>query len=195
MNDQHFASKPALLSDIENKCQEIGFDMPADLQAGALLKTLIASKPASLTLELGTGIGASLCWMVEGLDFQSKLVTVDNDPKLIEIAQQFFGSDPRVELCCADGGEWLLNYNGPQFDIIFADAWPGKYSHIETALDLLKIGGLYVVDDMKAQPNWPDGHQDFVDGLTTYLDKRKDLAITKMDWSTGVIVAAKTTGY
>jgi predicted O-methyltransferase YrrM len=77
------------------------------------------------------------------------------------------------------------------YDLIFADAWPGKYSHLESALRLLNAGGLYLIDDMLPQPNWPEGHGAQVDQLLAMLGKRSDLLLTKMAWSTGIIVAVK----
>ena len=165
--------------------------MPSDLYVGSFLKTLIASKPNGRFLEIGTGIGLSLSWMIEGMDADSKLISVDNDPALISIASSYFGEDDRVELICQDGTEWIKEYSGAKFDLIFADAWPGKYSEIDEVLDLLKVGGFYIIDDMTKQPNWPDGHEDNVITLTAYLEKRNDLQLTKMNWSTGLIMAVK----
>ncbi|UJH90293.1 methyltransferase domain-containing protein [Antarcticibacterium sp. 1MA-6-2] len=191
MNDFNIQNKPGILSEVENISKEIGFTMPSDIYIGTLLKTLITSKPNSNLLELGTGIGLSLSWMIDGMDSDSKLTSIDNDPELIEIAKNFFGQDKRVELICADGTEWINNYTGEKFDLVFADAWPGKYSEINRILDLIKIGGIYIIDDMSTQPNWPEGHQENVDGLIEYLENRKDLNLTKMNWSTGIIIAAK----
>ena len=66
--------KPAIYATLEKKGQEIGFTMPSDFQVGALLKTLITSKPGGNFLELGTGIGLSLSWMIDGMDEQSNLI-------------------------------------------------------------------------------------------------------------------------
>ena len=191
MNDLNILDKPNIHAEIENKSKEIGFTMPSDLYIGSLLKTLITSKPKSNILELGTGIGLSLSWMIDGLDSESKIISVDNDPKLIEIAVNYFSQDERVEIIYADATDWIKNYNEDKFDLVFADAWPGKYSEIEEILDLIKVGGMYVIDDMLAQPNWPDGHQESVDNLIEYLENRKDLNLTKMNWSTGIIIATK----
>ena len=191
MRESNILNKPKMHSEIELKSMEIGFTMPSDLYIGSLLKTLITSKPKSNILELGTGIGLSLSWMIDGMDSESTLITVDNDPKLTEIAEDYFGDDDRVEIACEDGAVWIKNYKGKKFDLIFADAWPGKYSELDETLDLLKVGGLYVIDDMIAQPNWPDGHQENVEALVEYLEGRKDFNLTKMNWSTGLIVAAK----
>ncbi|MBL6665539.1 class I SAM-dependent methyltransferase [Flavobacteriaceae bacterium] len=191
MNDLNILDIPEIHSEIENKSKEIGFTMPSDLYIGSLLKTLITSKPKSNILELGTGIGLSLSWMIDGMDSQSKLISIDNDPKLIEIAKNYFGKDKRVEIICADGTEWIKSYKGEKFDLVFADAWPGKYSEVDEILDSIKVGGLYIIDDMLTQPNWPKGHQENVDRLIEYLENRKNFNLTKMNWSTGIIIATK----
>lgn len=165
--------------------------MPSDIYIGTLLKTLIASKPKGRFLELGTGIGLSLSWMVEGMDGDAHLITVDQDPELIAIAKTYFGDDKRLEIICQEGSEWINSYKGESFDLIFADAWPGKYSEIDEILALVKIGGFYVIDDMNVQPNWPEGHQQKADELVAFLEKRDDFTVTKMNWSTGLIIAVK----
>jgi len=192
MKDTDIQDIPAIHPQIEAKSREIGFTMPSDLYIGALLKTLMSSKPNGRFLELGTGIGLSLSWMADGLQgSDAHLISVDNDPKLIAIAEDFFGQNDRISLVCQDGTEWIKAYRGAQFDLVFADAWPGKYSETDEILSLIKPGGFYVIDDMTAQPNWPEGHTDKVDWLVGYLENRDDFVLTKMQWSTGVIVATR----
>ncbi len=191
MNQNDITDIPKAYTQLEAKCDEIGFTMPSDVFIGTLLKSLIASKPRARVLELGTGIGLSLAWMIDGLDDESKLISIDNDPQLIAIAKDFFGGDARVELVCGDGAEWINNYSADSFDLIFADAWPGKYSELDETLALLKVGGFYVIDDMNPQPNWPEGHESKAQKLVDHLASRSDLTITKMDWSTGVIIGVK----
>ena len=191
MDDANILNIPESYSKIKAKSAELGFTMSSDTYTGTLLKTLVASKPNANILELGTGTGLSLSWMIDGLDRASKLTTVDNDPELIKIAKAFFGSDPRVAIVCQDGTEWIKNYKGDAFDLIFADAWPGKYSETNEILALIKVGGFYVIDDMKRQPNWPEGHQEHVNRLVAYLEHRKDFSLTKMNWSTGIILMTK----
>ncbi|WP_245800034.1 O-methyltransferase [Zobellia uliginosa] len=184
--------QPKIYQEIQRKSKEVGFTMPSDLYVGSLLKTLMLSKPNGRFLEMGTGIGLSLSWMIDGMGPGSRLVSVDSDSDLIEIVSGYFGADKRVELVCQDGSEWIRSYEGAHFDLIFADAWPGKYSEIDEMLRLLTIGGFYIVDDMTAQPNWPEGHEDNVGRLVGYLEGRDDLVLTKLNWSTGLIVAVKT---
>lgn len=192
MNDSIIRDIPKINLEIQRKSEQIGFTMPSDLYVGSLLKTLISSKPNGRFLEIGTGIGLSLSWMMEGLDTGSRLISVDNDQELIDIATGYFGNDQRLTLVCQDGTQWLEEYAGPRFDLIFADAWPGKYSEINNILDLVNIGGFYVIDDMNKQSNWPEGHEHHVARLTEFLEERKDFQITKMNWSTGLILAVKT---
>ncbi|PHN03500.1 O-methyltransferase [Flavilitoribacter nigricans] len=192
MNDANIRDIPEIYPRLLERCEEIGFTMPSDLYIGTLLKTLISAKPGGRFLELGTGIGLSLSWMLDGMDEQSHLTTIDNDPQLAEIAREFFGEVPQLEILCLDGGAWIRDYEGEGFDLIFADAWPGKYFDLEETLDLIRPGGFYVIDDMLPEPNWPEGHAEKADHLISFLENRPDLRLTKMNWSTGVIVAVRT---
>ena len=133
----------------------------------------------------------SLAWMIDGLTERSRLTSIDHDRQLIDIATNFFGHEERLQLVCGDGGEWIKNYVGDHFDLIFADAWPGKYYELEETLELLKVGGFYVIDDMNPADDWPEGHDLKANQLIAYLESRDDLTMTKMDWSTGVVICTK----
>ncbi len=165
--------------------------MASDLPTGSLLRTLAAAKPAGRFLELGTGTGLATAWLLDGMDRAPRLVSIESDAAVLAIARDVLGGDDRVTFVQADGGDWLRQAASSQFDLIFADAWPGKYSHLHDALRTLKRGGLYVIDDMLPQPNWPDGHEANVTQLIATLERRDDLRLTKLDWSTGLIIAAK----
>ncbi len=191
MNESIISDMPLIWEELERKSVEIGFTMPSDKYIGTLLKTLISSKPAGNFLELGTGIGLSLSWMLDGMDSKSKLVSVDNDIQLIEIANQYFGSDERLTLVCEDASKWIKLNDTAKYDLVFADAWPGKYSHLDVVLNMINVGGFYVVDDMTKQFNWPAGHHENVINLVTYLESHDDFNVTKMKWSTGVIIAVR----
>jgi predicted O-methyltransferase YrrM len=182
---------PSHWESLQRQATSIGFDMAAHAEVGALLRSLVGSKPGGHFLELGTGIGASLCWMAEGMDDQSQIISIDNDPQLCEIVSGYYQGNPQVLIECMDGAQWIDHYQGQSFDLIFADAWPGKYSHLQQTLDLLKIGGLYVIDDMNPQPNWPAGHEKKAEALLKELHERPELQVTYIDWSTGVVLAAK----
>lgn len=99
MNGSYNFRLPTALRAIEQETRALGFGMASDALTGALLRTLAASKPSGVFLELGTGTGP--------------------------------------------------------------------------------------------QPTWPEGHAAKVPALVAALEQRKDLVLTKLDWSTGLIVATK----
>ncbi len=182
---------PARFQKLLQKSSDIGFTMPSDERAGSLLRTLVATKPNGHFLELGTGMGLSLSWMVDGIDSGSQVVSIDNDQSLIDLVSLEFEQDTNVTLTCVDGAEWIRNYSGPAFDLIFADAWPGKYELLEETLEMVKPGGLYIIDDMCEQPNWPEGYADKADKLSKHLLSRTDFTITQLNWSTGIFICVK----
>jgi predicted O-methyltransferase YrrM len=77
------------------------------------------------------------------------------------------------------------------FDFVFADAMPGKYEGLASALAVVKVGGFYVIDDMLPQPNWPDGHADKVPVLIEVLAAHASFEILPLVWASGVVVAVR----
>jgi predicted O-methyltransferase YrrM len=165
--------------------------MASDLQTGSLLSTLAASKAAGRFLELGTGTGLSTACILSGMDASSQLDTVDSETRWIAVAREFLGHDRRVTFHVADGAAFLSDPGRLPYDFIFADTWPGKFTHLDEALALLKPGGLYIIDDLLPQPNWPEGHAPKVPVLIEKLHARNDLTVTKLCWSTGLMIVAK----
>lgn len=182
---------PKSYFEIDNATKENGFTMASDILTCSLLRTLSASKPNGKFLELGTGTGLSTSWILDGMDSGSTLISIDNDEKLLNIASKYLGYDKRLHLEHVDGENWVKNNIGAKFDYIFADTWHGKYLLLDKVLDMLNVGGLYIVDDMLAQPNWPEGHQDKAINFIKYLEGRNDFILTKQNWATGIIIAVK----
>ncbi len=191
MNASINQSYPETYSIIDAESRASGFTMASDPLTGTLLRTLAASKPAGKFLELGTGTGLSTSWILDGMDDSSTLISIDNDEAFLAIAQRHLSDDKRLNLVLTDGAEWFAKNQALKFDFVFADTWHGKYLVLETALSMLNPGGLYVIDDMLPQPNWPEGHQEKVRTLIDTLEQRSDLYLTKQHWATGIIIAVK----
>ena len=140
MHDIENIKIPKIVQDILIKTEQIGFQMVSEPLVGALLRTLAVSKPSGRFLELGTGTGVSTAWILSGMDLQSTLLTVDNNAELVAIAQEQLGKDARVEFHVEDGGAFIekLSNSKKLFDMVFADTWAGKYTHLEEALQFLK---------------------------------------------------------
>jgi predicted O-methyltransferase YrrM len=182
---------PKNYNEIDAATKSSGFTMASDILTCSLLRTLAASKPSGKFLELGTGTGLSTSWILDGMDKDSTLISIDNDPLFLEIAKDKLGFDNRLNVVLADGGKWIEENRNQQFDYIFADTWHGKYLLIDEVLSMLNKGGFYIIDDMLPQPNWPEGHQEKVMKLVAYLEAREDLVMTKQVWATGIIIAVK----
>jgi len=191
MNEHNFQNIPNSYFAIDQATKDLGFTMPSDRLTCSLLRTLAASKPSGKFLELGTGTGLSTSWILDGMDPNSTLVSIDNDASVLSIAKTHLGKDSRLALVLTNGEDWVLGNLEKRFDYIFADTWHGKYLLLEEVLDMLNPGGLYIVDDMLPQPNWPEGHAEKAIQFVKKLDQRTDLTLTKLDWATGIIIGVK----
>src|SRR5215472_15062153 len=142
MNQQ--PNPPAKLQAILDRTAQISFSMPSEAQTGALLRMLAASRPGGRLLEIGTGTGIATAWLLDGMNADSRLVTLDVDARAQAIAREFLGLDPRLEIVTDDAAAFLLRQPKKSFDLIFADAMIGKYELLDEAIALLRSGGLYV---------------------------------------------------
>jgi predicted O-methyltransferase YrrM len=170
-----------------------GFEASSEPEVGDLLAALAASKPDGMFLELGTGAGLGTACLLSGMSGTARLVTVELSEALSQAAQEEI-NDPRVEWVIADGGPWLAARQPGQrrYDMVFADAWPGKFTHLDEALDLVADGGLYVVDDLLPQPNWPASHRASVDALTARLASLPGWRTFRTDLGSGVMVCVRS---
>lgn len=174
------------------RAREAGFEQSSPLEVGELLAVLAASKPGGRLLELGTGAGLGTLRLLDGMSPDARLTTVELDRRLSAIAQDEI-RDPRVEFVVADAGTWLEGQNpvADPYDLVFADTWPGKYDHLDDALDLVAVGGLYVIDDLLPQPTWPDKHQASVDALVARLSRLDGWKTAVLDAASGVMICAR----
>ena len=192
MDDLNVTETPSVLGALRRDTERIGFTMASEPRTGSLLRTLAASKPGGRFLELGTGTGIGTAWLLAGMDSGSCLDSVDTDGTAQEIARHHLGHDTRVTFHIADGAVFLEQSRLQQFDFIYADAWPGKFSHLDLALSLLQAGGIYVVDDLLPQPNWPEGHAPRIPLLMDQLGHRHGFVATKLAWASGLMILVRT---
>ena len=182
---------PAVLEAIQQDTIALGFDMPSEAKTGAILATLAASKPGGQFLELGTGTGLSTAWLLEGMDAHSKILSIDNDPAPQAIAIKHLGNDPRADFICLDGETWLEQPINQTYDFIFADSWPGKFNSLDLALGRLSPGGMYIIDDLLPQPNWPEDHAPKVPKLIEALESNPNLISVRMAWASGLMIVVR----
>jgi predicted O-methyltransferase YrrM len=187
LNDE-LITLPIHYEQVKSASEALQFNMLSDLKTGSLLRTLAASKGNGRFLELGTGTGLSLTWLAEGAGPSAEIISVDNSEVFQEVAAKVFRKDERIRFFCEDANQWLNNYKGVLFDLIFADTWPGKFENLDLALKLIKPGGFYLIDDLSPQPNWPAGHSHHVDMLLQKLNAQSNFVYTALSWSTGLML-------
>lgn len=192
MDNNRIAMRPAVLEAILQDTRAIGFGMASEANTGTLLRALAASKPAGRILELGTGTGVGTTWLLAGMDANSRLDSVDNDAAAQAVAQRHLGRDPRVTFHLADGTEFLSRLPPRAFDLIYADTWAGKFSDLDAALELVRVGGIYLVDDLLPQANWPENHASKVAVLINELEHRAGFAAVTLAWASGLVVLVRT---
>ncbi len=182
---------PPHLEDIEAATTTLGFNLASTRETGALLRALVRENRAVNVLELGTGTGMATCWMLDGLDDDGHLVTVDIDPVVQQVAKINLGHDARLVFVEEDGSAFLRQPTDMRFDLIFADAMPGKFSELDEALSLLADGGVYVGDDLLPQDNWPGDHAPKVPVYIENMRSRPELTVEYWEWSSGILLARK----
>jgi demethylmenaquinone methyltransferase/2-methoxy-6-polyprenyl-1,4-benzoquinol methylase len=147
-----------------SRASEAGFSMSSDRSVGELLAVLAAaSPPGARILELGTGVGVGLAWIVHGLGARddASVLSVDTGDALL--ADTRAATWPGwVEFLCADGAQ-VVQDHGP-FELIFADAVGGKIHGLDATIASLAPRGVLVVDDMD-----PDLH--ITDGSTRLFER------------------------
>ena len=191
MNDHELVRKPPALDAILKDSDALGFNMASEPKVGAVLAAIAAMKPGGRFLELGTGTGHGTAWLLSGMDSTSRLATVDADPTAAAIARRHLGSDNRVTFHTIDGAEFLRRAHRGDYDLVYADAWPGKFSHLSEALALLRVGGIYFIDDLLPQPNWPDGHAPKVPALIANLERRREFITARLAWASGLMIVVR----
>ncbi len=191
MDDLSYIRPPAVLARVLERTTDLRFEMASEERTGSLLRTLAASKPGGRFLELGTGTGVATAWVLDGMDSKSELISIDINATYQQAARETLGSDPRLTLIAEDALAFLKRQPAAGFDFVFADALRGKYEGLDEALRVVRPGGIYVIDDMLPQLNWPDGHASRVVALLATLAAHPDFEITPMAWSSGLVVAVR----
>ena len=191
MEDLKYITAPTELSAITESTTAIHFGMASEPLLGTLLRVLAASKPGGRLLELGTGTGIATAWLLSGMDDRSTLESVDNDASVQQVAARVLGKDGRLKLVTSGAIEYLRDQPLASFDLVFADAMPGKYEGLSEALAVIKPGGFYVIDNMLPQPNWPEGHSAKIPVLMDQLARQEGFSVLPLVWASGVVVAVR----
>ena len=137
--------KEGILKEIEEFARENGVPIVQE-EAGRFLEFMVNMKKPLRILELGTAIGFSSILMYEAAGTKPEIVTIERDPKMIELAKvnlKKFNLEDKIKIMEGECLEVLEKLDEP-FDLIFMDAGKGHYNHLR----LLKKGGIIIADNV-----------------------------------------------
>ena len=143
----------SLLEEIREEAQKDAVPIIRDETAALLRVCLEINKPKSI-LELGTAVGYSALMMLDSLQGEASLTTVENFPERIRKAEENFQRSPyreRISLLEGDAGKILkeLIREECHFDFIFLDAAKAQYPiWLSDILLLLNDGGVLFCDNI-----------------------------------------------
>lgn len=180
---------PPAVAGAKRRAKDMRFESSCRDEVGRLLSVLAAavSRNARI-LEIGTGVGVGVAWIVTGLRGRRdvEVVSIEGERRLADSARSYEWP-ASVRLLTADACELLPELG--TFDLVFADASPVKYGDLDAMLGLLRPGGVLLVDDLCATPTSTAQELEERDRLRLALLRHPDLQAVELDWSTRVIVA------
>jgi predicted O-methyltransferase YrrM len=140
----------SVLLEMEALAEERDFPIIGRL-CGRVLELLARSIGARRIFEMGSGFGYSAYWFSSAAGDTAEIHLTDMDPANERKALDFLGraglAGP-VTFHVADAFEVLASTAG-DFDIVYCDIDKGDYPRAwETARDRVRVGGLFVCDNM-----------------------------------------------
>jgi predicted O-methyltransferase YrrM len=131
--------------------QEAGPDRPSACLPGVgrFLAMLAAGCAGGRIGELGTGAGVGAAWIAGAMPADCLLITAEIDERLAGLAREMLEEDPRVKVITGDALA-AMSGAGP-FDLLFADSGVRDEADFAALVNLLRIGGRVVMDDLIPQ--------------------------------------------
>lgn len=135
-------------------------------------------------LEVGCAIGYSSIIMSESLQDNGQIITLEYNPKMIEIAQGYIsqaGLSDKITVIEADAKDYLSYLDDSEtYDIVFLDGPKAHYLFmLDDAVRLLKKGGLLISDNILFKGmTADDGH--FARRKVTIINRLREYIDTLM---------------
>lgn len=134
------------------EAEEIGPGVPSACLPGVgrFLAVLAAGCLGGRIGEIGTGVGIGAAWMAGAMPADCSLVTVEIDEERAAAAVELFAGDTRVSVLTGDARAVLGPY--APFDLLFADGGWRDPGGLASLVDLVRVGGRVVMDDVTPLP-------------------------------------------
>lgn len=145
------ATLPPVVEQAHRLSHRLGFMRSCRNETGRLLATLAAASTGTLA-ETGTGSGTGAAWIRSGMRADAHLITAEHDEKLAAAVREVFEGDDQVEVVQAD---WTQLADRAPFSLLFLDVSEAKVAGPDTVADLMRPGGVVVMDDFTPYDGWP----------------------------------------
>ena len=166
---------------------------------GGLLETLAAATRAQRAVEVGTAIGVSTLHLSRG---GAHVTSFEVDPERHAAATEYLrrgGFEPDLRL--QDATEGLAALEPGSFDLAFIDGPKAGYeTHLDQAVELLRPGGLLLVDNVlmgggaatgAPTDQWGQDSVDLIREFNRRISERGDLRATFLAVGDGVAMAVR----
>jgi len=137
------ADLPPLVAKAADLARSYKFKNSCAVPYGRLLRVLVGQ--CAVVGEMGAGCGVGTAWMLDGMRPDARIVTIERDAFQVSGVRSLFTDEPRVTVLHGDALE--IAAHGP-FDFVYADAPPGKHERQQEAVELLRPGGMILLDDL-----------------------------------------------
>lgn len=118
---------------------------------GRFLSFISKLQQPKLIVEIGTYTGYSALCLVEGLNPEGKLISIDVNEETSSFAKSFIAKTEyadKIELVLADAKEFVKTINEP-IDLVFIDADKKNYlNYYHLVIEKLNKGGLIIADNV-----------------------------------------------
>ncbi len=168
---------PPLVEQAATLARRMGFENSCIPEVGRLLAVLAAGVRGGTIGEVGAGCGVGAAWLASGLATDSCFVTVESDDGRAASVATLFRDRPNIRVLHGDWHDILAH--GP-FDLLFVDASPAKYDEPAVVVELLRTGGLVVLDDLTPEEYWPSEWRDQPDVVRQFWLNDERLSATEM---------------
>lgn len=173
------------------RAHDLGFMGSSTPEVGRLLAVLAAAVPSGgRILELGTGVGVGLAWIVHGLGEREDVavISIEHDPEKLALLEA--ADWPAfVSIIAGDAASITATLGG--FDLIFADTpGRGKLYSLDNSIGALLPGAMLVLDDMGIV-DAPPARRSRLISVRNQLFGSPDLSCTELPISGALLLASR----